>query len=102
MRDPSSYLLGAHAQYFDLSGEDIFRFGPEAELYLDNITLSAMAGLEDVESFDSDDVVAQVEAAYYISDSFKLYGGYRKFLSNNVGAIGFEFQPEINAGVSVC
>ncbi len=94
MRDPSSYLLGAHAQYIDLSGEDIFRFGPEAELYLDNVTLSAMAGFEDVESFDTDDVVAQVEAAYYVSDNFKLYGGYRNFLSVNAGVVGFEFQPE--------
>ena len=94
MRDPSSYLLGVHGQYIDLSGEDIFRLGPEAELYLDNVTLSAMVGLEDVESFDTDDVVAQVEAAYYINDNFKLYGGYRNFLSVDAGAIGFEFKPE--------
>lgn len=94
MRDPSSYLLGIHGQYIDLSGEDIFRLGPEAELYLDNVTLSAMAGLEDVENFDTDDVVAQIEAAYYISDNFKLYAGYRHFLPIDAGAIGFEFQPE--------
>ena len=94
MRDPSSYLLGIHGQYIDLSGEDIFRIGPEAELYLDNITLSAMAGFEDVESFDTDDFVAQVEAAYYINDNFKLYAGYRHFLPIDAGAIGFEFQPE--------
>ena len=60
-------------------------FGPEAELYLDNITLSAMAGFEDVDKFDTDDVVAQIEAAYYISDDFKLYGGYRHFLSIDAG-----------------
>lgn len=94
MRDPSSYLLGIHAQYIDLSGDDIFRIGPEAELYLGDITLSAMAGFEDANSFNSDDVVAQVEAAYYINDNFKIYGGYRHFLPVDAGAIGFEFQPE--------
>lgn len=98
MRDPSSYLLGIHGQYIDLNGEDIFRIGPEAELYLDNVTLSAMAGFEDVESFDTDDVVAQVEAAYYVSDNFKLYAGYRHFLPIDAGAIGFEFQPETLPG----
>jgi hypothetical protein len=98
MRDPSSYLLGVHGQYIDLSGEDIFRFGPEAELYLDSVTLSAMVGFEDVDDFNTDDVVAQVEAAYYINDNFKLYGGYRNFLSVDVGAVGFEFQPEALPG----
>jgi hypothetical protein len=94
MRDPSSYLLGIHAQYIDLSGDDIFRIGPEAELYLGDITVSAMAGFEDAKKFDTDDIVAQFEAAYYINDNFKLYGGYRHFLPVDAGAIGFEFQPE--------
>jgi hypothetical protein len=53
-----------------------------------------MVGFEDVEDFNTDDVVAQVEAAYYINDNLKLYGGYRNFLSIDAGAIGFEFQPE--------
>jgi hypothetical protein len=92
-RDPSSYLLGVQAQYVDISGDSVFRVGPEAELYLDNITLSAMAGFENAKSFGSDDVVAQLEAAYYIDDNFKLYGGYRRFLNIDAGAIGLEFDP---------
>ena len=94
LRDPSSYLLGIQAQYIDLSGDDIFRVGPEAELYLGDITLSAMVGFEDAHHLDSDDVVAQFEAAYYINDNFKIYGGYRHFLPIDAGAIGIEFQPE--------
>jgi hypothetical protein len=94
MRDPSSYLLGLHAQYINLSGDDIFRIGPEAELYLGDVTLSAMAGFEDAHKFNSDNVVAQFEAAYYINDNFKLYGGYRHFLPVDAGAVGFEFKPE--------
>ena len=98
MRDPESYLLGVHAQYIDLDGDDIFRFGPEAELYLGDITLSAMAGYESADDFGSDDVVAQIEAAYYVGEDFKLYGGYRRFLDIDAGAIGFEFQPEFIPG----
>ncbi|MGH8760534.1 MAG: hypothetical protein ACREVW_13655, partial [Burkholderiales bacterium] len=92
MRDPSSYLLGVQAQYIDLNGDDIFRVGPEAELYLGDITLNAMAGFESAEDFGTDDIVAQVEAAYYISDDFKLYGGYRRFIDIDAGAFGFEYQ----------
>ena len=98
LRDPSSYLLGVQAQYIDLDGDDIFRVGPEAELYLDNITLSAMAGFEGAQHFSTDDIVAQIEAAYYVSDDFKLYGGYRRFLDIDAGAIGFEFMPEVIPG----
>ncbi len=95
MRDPESYLLGVQAQYIDLDGDDIFRVGPEAELYLGDITLSAMAGFETAQNFGTDDIVAQIEAAYYISDDLKFYGGYRRFLDVDAGAIGFEFMPEV-------
>ncbi len=94
MRDPSSYLLGIHAQYINLSGEDIIRVGPEAELYLDNLTLSGMVGFEDVQQFSTDDVVAQLGAAYYINDNFAVNASYRHFLSIDAGAVGFEYQPE--------
>ena len=94
IRDPSSYLLGVQTQYISLGGHDIFRVGPEAELYLGNVTLSAMAGFEAGSRFNTDDAVGQIEAAYYITDDFKLYGGYRHFLGIDAGSIGFEFKPE--------
>jgi hypothetical protein len=99
-RDPESYLLGVHAQYIDLDGFDIFRIGPEAELYLGNITLSAFAGLEDAEGLN-DDVIADVEAGLYITDDFKVSGGYRRFLNVDAGAVGLEFQPGLGFPVSL-
>jgi hypothetical protein len=99
-RDPESYLLGIHAQYIDLDGFDIFRIGPEAELYLGNVTLSAFAGLEDAESLN-DDVIADVEAGFYITDDFKISGGYRRFLNVDAGAVGLEFQPGLGFPVSL-
>jgi hypothetical protein len=100
IRDPESYLLGVHAQYIDLDGFDIFRIGPEAEFYFGNFTLSAFAGLEDAESLD-DDLIADIEAAFYITEDFKISGGYRRFLEIDAGAIGFEFQPSIGFPVSL-
>jgi opacity protein-like surface antigen len=100
MRDPQSYLLGVHAQYIDLDGFDILRIGPEAELYLGNITLSAFAGLEDAEGL-SDDVIANIEAAFYVTEDFKLSGGYRRFLNVDAGALGVEFQPGLGYPVSL-
>lgn len=100
MRDPESYLIGIHAQYIDLDGFDIFRIGPEAEFYFGSFTLSAFAGLEDAESLD-DDVIADIEAAYYITEDFKVSGGYRRFLDIDAGAVGLEFQPGIGFPVSL-
>jgi hypothetical protein len=99
-RDPESYLLGVHAQYIDLDGFDIFRIGPEAEIYLGNITLSAFAGLEDAEGL-SDDIIVDAEAAYYFTEDFKISGGYRRFLNVDAGAVGFEFQPGFGFPVSL-
>lgn len=99
-RDPESYLFGIHAQYIDLDGNDIWRVGPEAEFYLGNVTLSAYAGWESAEGL-SDDVVADVEAAYYFTEDFKISGGYRRFLNIDAGAVGFEFQPGLGLPVSL-
>ena len=94
MRDPSSYLFGLQAQYVNFDGEDIFRVGPEAEFYFDNLTLSMMAGWEAADEFDSDDIVAQLEAAYYVDDNFKIFAGYRHFIGVDAAAVGFEYKPE--------
>jgi hypothetical protein len=94
IRDPASYLVGIHGQYIDLDGDDIFRIGPEFELYLDQVTISGILGFEGVDNFDTDDFVAGIEAAYYLTDNFKIGAGYRHFVDLDVGAITMEFQPE--------
>ena len=100
IRDPASYLLGVHAQYIDLDGFDIFRIGPEVEFYFDNITLSAFAGLEDAEGLN-DDLIANLEAGYYITEDFKISGGYRRFLDIDAAALGFEIEPGFGFPVSL-
>lgn len=95
IRDPSSYLVGIQAQYVNLSGDDIFRVGPEFELYLDNITFSGVASFETSNhDLSDDDFVGGLQAAFYATENFALTAGYRHFLDTDAGAIGFEYQPE--------
>jgi hypothetical protein len=94
IRDPASYLVGIHGQYIDLDGDDIFRIGPEFEIYLDQFTISGVLGFEGVDDFDTDDVVGGIEASYYITDNFKVGAGYRHYIDLDVGALTMEFQPE--------
>ena len=47
-RDPNSYLLGAYGGYVDAGPANIWYVGPEAELYLDNISIEAVGGVMDI------------------------------------------------------
>ena len=94
IRDPESYLLGATAHYVELSGDDVFRVGPEAELYLDNITISGVATFEMTNGdLNDDDLVAGLQASFYATEDFALSAGYRHFLDTDAAALGFEYQP---------
>ena len=44
-RDPNSYLLGVYGGYVDAGPANIWYIGPEAELYLDNISIEAVGGV---------------------------------------------------------
>ena len=102
IRDPSSYLLGVHAQYIDFDGNDVARIDGEFELYADQFTLSGVLGYEHIENFNTDNLLGVVEASYYINDDFKVSGGFRHFFDTDVGALGMEFQPsELPASVFV-
>jgi hypothetical protein len=93
MRDPSSYLLGIQAQYINLDGDDIFRIGPEAELYLNNITLMGMIGFEEADGeLDTDDFVARAEVSFYATENLRIYGGYRGFQGVDAGAVGMQYK----------
>lgn len=93
IRDPSQYLVGLHAQYVALDGEDLLRIGPEFELYLDTITLSGTVQYEDLSDFNTDNVLAAAQVAFYATEDFVISAGYRHFLDLDVGAVGFEYQP---------
>lgn len=100
MRDPASYLVGAHVQYENLDGEDIFRIGPEAELYFGNVTLTAWAGYEDADTLDAD-VFAAVDISLYATEDLKFSVGYRRFLDIDAAALGAEWQLDLGAPLSL-
>jgi len=90
-RDPNSYLLGAYGSYSGAGGNDIWRLGPEAEYYLDKITLSGLAGYENSDRTKGD-VFAALGVSYYATDNFKLSAGYSRFLDVSAAAFGAEYQ----------
>src|SRR5690606_8837536 len=62
-----------------------FRLGGEAELYLDKVTLSGLAGWD----FGRDSVFGQAKISAYVSGNTKIYGGYA-YDGGHVGLAGVE------------
>lgn len=94
-RDPESYLFGITGGVLD--GEDVtlIPIGPEVELYLGNFSIEAWGGYLNIDPDDGDNedsgfVIA--DAAFYISDDFRVsIGG--KIVDDYEGLrAGFEYQ----------
>jgi hypothetical protein len=86
-RDPNSYLLGAYGGYVDAGPANIWYVGPEAELYLDNISIEAVGGYMDVSTIGSE-FYAVGTLALYATDNLRLSVGastVANFESANVG-----------------
>jgi hypothetical protein len=113
-RDPSKGLLGVIASYseieefFDQGGglgiatttRDMSRVGAEAELYMDQFTIAALAGYQWVEaqaSGDDDGLFAKLDFSWYATDNLALSVG-GEYSEGPGGAVtaGVEFQPFMN------
>lgn len=106
-RDPSSYLLGVYGGVYTWDSIDIWRIAGEGELYVDRFSFSVLAGYEDI-SLPSDvngtpldmpsnsGFFTQADIAYYITDDFKIYGGYRYVDDVSLGAAGAEYLMRIH------
>jgi hypothetical protein len=73
-RDPNSYLLGAYGGYVDAGSSNVWYVGPEAELYLDNISIEAIGGYMDISSVGSK-FYAVGDVALYATDNLRLAVG---------------------------
>ena len=93
MRDPESYLAGIYATYTDHGPNEIWRVGPEVELYLGNFSLEGWAGFEDSDS-NGEQLFAHVDLAMYATDNLRLSVGFRRYLDLNLFAGGGEWQPD--------
>jgi len=87
-RDPNSYLLGAYGGYVDAGSANIWYVGPEAELYLDNISIEAVGGVMDISNGVGTEFYALGKVALYPTDNLRLSVGastVANFESANAG-----------------
>ena len=74
-RDPSSYLFGVYGGYVDAGPSNIWYIGPEAELYLDNISIEAVGGYMDISNGGGSEFYAVGDVALYATDNLRLAVG---------------------------
>ena len=101
-RDPSSCLLGVYGSYHTWDQINIWRAALEGELYVGRVTLEGLGGYETLDApelvdglnvltIDDNHFFGQADAAYYITDDFKLNIGYRYINEASFGAAGAEY-----------
>jgi hypothetical protein len=101
-RDPTRYLFGVYGSHHTWDRINIWRAALEGELYIGPVTLEGIAGYESlgvpsivdgqaVLSLDDNHLFGQADAAYYITDDFKIYAGYRYINETSFGAAGTEY-----------
>ena len=95
-RNPDVALLGAYAHYMRFNGggsavNDV-RFGAEAEIYLDQVSIEGFAGADFVSSGGSDKTFASLDlvGAYYFNENFRLHAGISHEFDQTFGKIGGE------------
>ena len=104
-RDPNSYLFGVYGGYADAGSANVFYVGPEAELYLDNISIEGIAGFMDVSgsgSSSGSEFYALADVALYATDNLRLSVGASSVAGFETGRAGLEwFMGETGLPVSL-
>ena len=103
-RDPNSYLLGVYGGYVDAGPANIWYVGPEAELYLDNISIEAVGGYMDISNGVGSEFYAVGTVALYATDNLRLQVGASTvagFDSANAGLEWFMGDTGIPASLTV-
>lgn len=96
-RDPSSYLFGVTAGVVAADGAMLAALGPEAELYLDRISLEGWAGwaaleYDDVMLSDESGLFAIGDLAWYPTDDWRLSIGAASILGRESLKLATEYQ----------
>ena len=87
-RDPNSYLFGIYGGYVDAGPVNVWHVGPEAELYLDNISIEAVGGYMDISDGVGSEFYVLGRLALYATDNLRLSVGastVADFESANLG-----------------
>ena len=90
-RDPNSYLLGVYGGYVDGGPANIWHIGPEAELYLDNVTLEAVGGYMDISNDGGGEFYAVGNLALYATENLRLSLGASSVASFESANVGLEW-----------
>ncbi|WP_374619608.1 hypothetical protein [Devosia sp.] len=96
-RDPSSYLLGVTAGIVVAEGAWLAGIGPEAELYLDRLSLEGWAGwaaleYEDALLTDESGIFVIGDIAWYPTDDWRLSVGGASVLGRESLRLATEYQ----------
>jgi hypothetical protein len=96
-RDPSSYLFGLTGGFVAADGVTLAAIGPEAELYLDRVSLEFWAGWAAVEYDDAlldddDGMFAFGDLAYYVTDDWRVSIGGASVLGSEWLRLATEYQ----------
>ena len=94
-RDPSEGLVGAFARHESLQGATLDRYGAEAELYLRNITLRGIVGMQAGDA--PHDPFAGLDLTFYMQPNFSATAGAKLTDGALRGHAGIELQPNIGA-----
>jgi hypothetical protein len=96
-RNPETALLGFYGdvvRYDTDFGPDIttWRYGAEAELYLDRVSLEGFVGGDTIDAGGSNESFfsAEAMAAFYVTDDFRLHAGVGHRFDDTFGRIGAE------------
>ena len=93
-RDPNSYLLGVTGGAGFADDASIYYVGPEAEFYLDSLSIEAWAGYLHVD-FDgassSDEFFAFGDLAFYATDNLRLTLGASSIANFETAHVGLEW-----------
>jgi len=96
-RNPDTALLGFYGdvvRYDTDFGPDVttYRYGAEAELYLDRFTVEGFVGGDTVDagSFDDTFFSAEAMAAFYITDDLRIHAGVGHRFDDTFGRVGAE------------
>ena len=104
-RDPSSYLLGVTAGVVRNDDAMLAAIGPEAELYLGQISIEAWAGWAKLDyetaTPDENGMFAIADLAWYATDDWRLSVGGASILGETSLKLATEYQFAPDMGLSV-
>jgi hypothetical protein len=95
-RDPNSHLLGAIGGYIDFNSGDMLWGGGEAELYMGNMTIQAVAGVTDTESSyvgvnTGTEFLGLVDLSFYATDNLRFTAGVSSVNQFESAGLGMEW-----------